>query len=484
MRALTLLHRWLGVVFCLFFAMWFATGIVMHFVPFPELSEADRYAGLAPIGLAQVAEDPAKAVAASGITGVTRVRLLQRGDGPIYIVSGPSALKALRATDLGDGAVRSDRLALVIAKEYARRRQLTDANAAVVGHARYDQWTVAARFDPHRPLYRVALNDGAGHELYVSSATGEIVLETTRRERVWNYVGSVAHWIYPTALRRHAQVWTATVWSLALAALVCTMAGAFLGVLHVGAGETRLPSPYRGWQAWHHRFGLVCMIFVLTFMFSGWLSMDSGLLFSTGQPTGREAGIVTGTPDWGALPADRLGGLGSQIKEVEWFAFDGRIYRRERTSLSSQRLALVFPRQSAAAPERHYLKPAELDAIAPHLAPGCGAAAAIRPDDDYGVASNMPDAPVFRVPCGDVWFDIDGASGALLEKLDPSRRVYRWLYEGLHTLDFPVLVRHPQLRAAVIVTLCGCGLLFSLSGIVLALRRLRLCLQASERSRA
>ena len=35
MRALILLHRWLGVAFCLLFAMWFATGIVMHFVPFP-----------------------------------------------------------------------------------------------------------------------------------------------------------------------------------------------------------------------------------------------------------------------------------------------------------------------------------------------------------------------------------------------------------------------------------------------------------------
>ena len=40
-RALILLHRWLGVTFCLFFAMWFATGIVMHFMPFPALTEAD-----------------------------------------------------------------------------------------------------------------------------------------------------------------------------------------------------------------------------------------------------------------------------------------------------------------------------------------------------------------------------------------------------------------------------------------------------------
>jgi hypothetical protein len=40
MRTLAALHRWWGVAFCLLFAMWFASGIVMHFVPFPARSEA------------------------------------------------------------------------------------------------------------------------------------------------------------------------------------------------------------------------------------------------------------------------------------------------------------------------------------------------------------------------------------------------------------------------------------------------------------
>lgn len=470
MRALILLHRWLGVVFCLFFAMWFATGIVMHFVPFPALSEADRFAGLPPIDLERVAESPAAAVAASGIAGVTRVRLVQRSDGPIYIVSGKSALKALRAIDLGDGAVHSDQMALTIAKEYARRRQLIDTNATVAGRAPYDQWTVAGRYDPHRPLYRIALNDAAGHELYASSATGEIVLETTRRERVWNYVGSVAHWIYPTVLRRHVAVWTAVVWWLALAALFCAMAGALLGTLRIGADKTR---PYRGWQAWHHYVGLACMTFVLTFIFSGWLSMDSGLLFSTGKPTDREADVVAGAPDWTALSADERRQVGAEASEIEWFAFNGRIYRRDRTGLSSQRLTTAVPQQDGATPQQTYLSAAQLDALAPHLAAGCEPAAVIGRGDNYNIASNMPGAPVFRLRCGEVWFDIDGATGALLEKLDASRRAYRWLYDGLHTLNFPILIAHPRWRAALVVTLCLCGFLFSLTGVVLALRRLR-----------
>ena len=59
MRALIFIHRWLGIPFSLLFAMWFATGIVMHFVPYPNLTERERIEGLAPIGSStavQVAE--------------------------------------------------------------------------------------------------------------------------------------------------------------------------------------------------------------------------------------------------------------------------------------------------------------------------------------------------------------------------------------------------------------------------------------------
>ena len=107
-RAYSAPPRGWASLFCLFFAMWFASGIVMHFVPFPALTEAERFAGLAPIDLARVAHGPAEAVGASGIADATRVRLLRRSDGPVYLVSARLAVKALRAADLADGAVTSD----------------------------------------------------------------------------------------------------------------------------------------------------------------------------------------------------------------------------------------------------------------------------------------------------------------------------------------------------------------------------------------
>lgn len=190
MDGLVLLHRWLGVAFCLLFAMWFATGIVMHFVPFPSLTEAERFAGLAAVDSARVTIDPSTAVEASGIEDAARVRLIQRTDGPVYVVSGSSQLRTIRASDATGAAVKSPDIALAAARDHARRRGMDISRASIVELADYDQWSVPNGFDRHRPLFRVALNDAADTAVYVSSVTGEIVLDTTRSERWWNLAGA------------------------------------------------------------------------------------------------------------------------------------------------------------------------------------------------------------------------------------------------------------------------------------------------------
>lgn len=100
LRVLILIHRWLSIPLCLLFVMWFAPGIVMHFVPFPSLTEAERFAGLSTIDVSMVRHSPAEAVSASTLRSVTRVRLWQRSDGPVYLMSAASGMKALHADDL------------------------------------------------------------------------------------------------------------------------------------------------------------------------------------------------------------------------------------------------------------------------------------------------------------------------------------------------------------------------------------------------
>jgi hypothetical protein len=228
MRLLAALHRWWGIAFCLLFAMWFASGIVMHFVPFPSRKETGR-----------------------------------------------------SAADAGIGGFRSEQHAISIAAIYARQRGL-DASHASTGLIDYDQWTVAGEFDPDRPLYRVALKDDAGTELYVSSVTGDIVLVTTWNMRLANYVGSIAHWIYPTVLRHDRRTWSTLMWWLSLVATVGASIGAMIGVIRLRTG-----SAYQGLQRWHHTFGLILAPFILCWIFSGFLSVnDGGLSSFVASPAG------------------------------------------------------------------------------------------------------------------------------------------------------------------------------------------------------
>jgi hypothetical protein len=451
--------------------MWFASGIVMHFVPFPSLTEAERFAGLAPVERAQPIIAVADAVAASGITDATRVRLIQRSDGPVYVVSGPSRVRAVHASDGADALVEFPDVAPAIARAYADRRGLDAANATIVARADYDQWSVPNGFDRHRPLFRVALGDAAGTEIYVSSRTGEVVLDTTRSERGWNWAGSVLHWIYPTVLRSNWSLWDQVVSTLSLVALIAALLGAVLGVVRIRIRGGLISSPYRGWHALHHIIGLVSTAFVLTWIFSGWLSMDHGRLFSRGQLTPAEAVVTNAVPDWHAAPSLDQRPLSPSAREVEWFTFNGGVFRRDRTSLDSQ--TLIKAGEAARDRQMAFLDEQDVLGLTTRLVAGCGAASVVADNDDYPAQSIVSGAPVYRSRCGDLWFDIDGADGNVLQRLDASRRAYRWFYSALHTLDFPVLMAHPRLRDVLIVGLCALGLVFSVTGIVIGWRRLR-----------
>jgi len=261
-----MIHRWLGIGLGPLVAMWFATGIVMHVVPFPNQSESQRVAGLSPLTLEAQVHGPADAVAALGVADGLRIRLIQRTDGAVYIVSSGSASTTLRAADLAPAAVRSHGLALAIGADHARQQGMAAPDPARLAQIDHDQWTVAGHYQRHRPLYHLTLDDDAGMEFYISSTTGEVVLDTSRWQRRWNYIGSVAHWIYAPALRSKPELWSTIVKWLSFAALALVVAGGVLGVARVGIGSKRPASPYHGLHWWHHVLGLASLVFVTTWV--------------------------------------------------------------------------------------------------------------------------------------------------------------------------------------------------------------------------
>ena len=85
------------------------------------------------------------------------------------------------------------------------------------------------------------------------------------------------------------------------------------------------------------------MTFVLTWIFSGWLSMDHGRLFSTGKLSAAETAAIAGTPAWESMPSHGAQPISSHAREVEWFVFNRKFYRRDRTSLDAQLLVSLDP---------------------------------------------------------------------------------------------------------------------------------------------
>ena len=57
-RWLYFFHRWLGVITCLLSVMWFVSGLVMLYVPFPSWSDAERIANIPPVDISRVRVTP------------------------------------------------------------------------------------------------------------------------------------------------------------------------------------------------------------------------------------------------------------------------------------------------------------------------------------------------------------------------------------------------------------------------------------------
>lgn len=71
------------------------------------------------------------------------------------------------------------------------------------------------------------------------------------------------------------------------------------------------------------------------------------------------------------------------------------------------------------------------------------------------------------------WLHVDPATGAMLGQMGSGGRSNRWLFNALHSLDFPWMLAWPPLRYILIWILSGAGLAISISGVVIGLRRLR-----------
>ncbi len=323
-RTMVILHRYLGIAIGLLMGMWFVSGIVMMYVPYSRVQEAERLRMHPPIPWQSCCSygsliDDAQIMRAQveDHLGTLALRLRRLGERDFLF-------------DLASGA------RVPIDADMARKVVL-EAGPGIIGRSAsivdyeqvpFDQFTLG-RAPRDRPFHRFVFDDPDKTTIYISGTTGQIVTWTTMEHRFWNWLGTIPHFLYFQSLRVQQQVWSQTVIWISLLGTFLTVVGIILGVVQFGRGKGRKLSPYRGWYYWHHVLGLIFGLLTLSWVLSGLISMNPwGFLEGGGRG---EASSVEGTsPRWkevkASLEALRTQLAGSGAVSLTTAPLDGRLY--------------------------------------------------------------------------------------------------------------------------------------------------------------
>jgi len=469
-RLILLLHRYLGIAVGVLMVMWCLSGVVMMYHGYPVLREGDRLAHLEPIAWNGCCKIP-DTLPAAVRPGSIRIEML--GGRPVLYLTEDS-----RPIDLRTGALIESITADQAAEVAQRYAAAPSPRPRLLGLIDRDQWTVAGDFNAERPLFRFGLGDAADTELYVSAASGRAVQLTTARERFWNWLGAVPHWLYFTELRRHPGVWSQVVIYASLLGCFLAGLGIYLGVRQWAARPSGSWSPYVGFNLWHHIAGLVFGVFTLTWVLSGLLSMNPwGWLQGAGADT--DSARIHGAP--GSSPKD-LAAVLSAFADAHPLAsslkaapLNGRLYFIAATARGER---LRLDDGGAPAP----LGTADLKVLAQALVrtegpntPGAPNMPELMTQEDnfYFNHHELAALPVYRlVLASGTRYYLDSVSGMPIAKLDAEARAYRWLHEGLHRMDFAAALRgRPQWDALMLLLMSGVTLV-CVTGATLGIRRL------------
>ena len=491
-------HRYVGIPLSALFVLWFVSGIVMMYTGgMPELSPALRLERRADVDLSRVRLTAAEAAERGGVPQPpAQAGLLSVFGRPAYRFDG--------LTVFADTGERLPPLGPDAAREAARR--FTGAPLSAIAHERLvvtpDQWMLIAQ--QFLPAHKLRVSDGAGTELYVAQETADVAMVTTRRGRAAAWLGAIPHWFYLPALRNDRPRWEAViVWTSAVGCLVA-ITGLLLGVTQfrwrrAQRGQRRVP--YAGGLRWHYFSGVVFGLVTLTWVFSGMLSVQP-FAWMTMQGLRVPSGALSGgTLELADFPAiDRAAWdqatSGRAVKEVTLLRIDGEPHyvvrpgRVPGTSAGGSRPDRLVVDASTLMPRR---APLDADALVARLraalpaVPVIGATLMESYDGYYyGRGSDRPPLPVVRIRFADplrTWIYVDPAVSRIVRTVHRYSRLERWLFNGLHSLDFTFWYdRRPLWDVGVLVLLSG-GLASAGIGLWLGLARVRLAVTPAGRRR-
>jgi len=497
-------HRYLGIPLSIVFIVWFVSGIVMMYAGgMPALTPEARLERLAPLDLTRVRLTPGEAAerAQSGtdaveatlltVVGRPAYRLRAFGDQSIVFADNGALLGQLdRGTSQSVAAhflgVATDRISFV--------RTVTEP----------DQWTLTQARD--LPLHKFSVDDPDATEVYVSPQSAEVSLVTTRGSRVLAWLGTIPHWFYFTPLRVNQPAWYWTVVGASAVGCVLAFLGLVLSVTQFRRTQPfRLAAsiPYRGLMRWHYITGALFGVFALTWVFSGLMSMEPfAWTRATGLDVPRDALGARG-PDLERFPAVDAAALqrilgGRVLKELELVSIEEEPYYLARVAPAGHDAGSGPGRQHqpypltaganldelliAASSMQPREEPFSTETLLERLRRAVPDAAIVehellRDYDSYYYARNgAAPLPVLRVKFDDpdaTWVYVDPRKSELVALTHRSSRIERWLFNGLHSLDFAFWYDKRPLWDIGMILLSLGALATSGIGMYLGFKRLR-----------
>lgn len=480
-------HRLMGWVLCIFFLMWFLSGIVMMYHRFPRVYDSDRVEHLEALGAST--DLPSIEVLQAMAEGKSANSLrMERYLGQTYFKwQAKDSLYTLMAdsTQVMHGMTEPNYLANVVASW----------NKAAVLRIdtlyKLDQWTPFGSMKAELPFYRYHFDDAEHHQLYQGSVTGQVLQYTTRTERFWAWLGAIPHWLYFYQLRQDVELWSDVVIYLSGAGCIMVILGLWLGIARWRQHRKNHKSgvtPYKKkWHRWHHVAGLVFGIFALTFVFSGMMSMmplPSWITHShlQGSPA-RYMQEAAPQPTAYTLDYRKVVAAYPEAQLLQWSHLREHPYYTvttpddvfyidaqgsEVTPLNISRdefLGYVedFFKTDSTTMNKHIdLQVEELD----HFETYYRARSVIDTDKllpVWKITANNRDNSVFYMNPRD----------ASVRHVDRSSRLNYWAYTALHRLRIGFLNSYPTLRKTIIWILMLGGATISATGIVLGINRCR-----------
>jgi hypothetical protein len=469
-RTLIVTHRYLGVAVSVPMVMWFASGFVMMYAGFPHIVEDQRIRALPPIpwaaccrsGERLIADDePLSRIQIESLAGTPMIRLRRVGQ--------PEMIADLqRGATIRVDAARAE----AIARDAAARIIGPGASLVSAEQVHTDQWTIG-RLD-RDPLFRFALDDPEQTNIYVSSTTGQVFLWTTKTQRFWTWLGAIPHWLYFVDLRRNPAVWSKIlIWTSTLGTFL-TLTGLCVGIAHFKCRTGKAGSPYGGALFWHHMAGLMFGLVTLTWVLSGLISMNPWGFLESDRSDEAQARVEGQPVKWGEVHAS-LAALRTRPDVVDAVSLTAMPLKDRLYWRVAQRDGKIIRLDATgnAAP----VSEADLASAAQRIAATVGIAEQGMLYEEDAYYFRRRDAvvlPVYRVILNDegsTRYYLDPITGSLMQRVDSNDRWHRWLFGGLHRIDFmPWMRARPVWDIIVLIMMLG-GFALTTIGLYLAVGR-------------